>query len=118
MAKRKLSRSIQNTVKNIKRLRDVDEIVAPFSEYEYIERANLAGMEMGEGIAEIDLHAPDELYDEILKEIVGEEIRGKDHLFNLCKNSLMQKRNMIKLPSAYKWLNKQATASLHQAYRI
>src|SRR5699024_3572088 len=61
--------AIQTTVKNIKRLRDVDHIVNDFAEYEYIDQANLAGMEMGDGVAEIDLHAPDALYDQILKEI-------------------------------------------------
>ena len=55
-------------------------------------RADLAGIEMGQGVAEIDLYAPDELYDQILKEIVGVEIRGKDHLLEVnagfcsCKN--------------------------------
>src|SRR5699024_7080268 len=72
--------AIASTVKNIKSLRDVDHIVNEFRDYDYIDNANIAGMEMGEGIAEIDLHAPEYLYDEVLKEIVGEEIRGKDHL--------------------------------------
>ena len=92
--------AIQTTVKNIKRLRDVDEIVATFSEYDYIDQANLAGMEMGEGIAEIDLHAPPELYDEILKEIVGEEIRGKDHLLELMQEFTHAKREYDQVASA------------------
>src|SRR5699024_792125 len=78
--------AIQSTVKNIRRLRDVDHIVGDFADYDYIDRANIAGMEMGDGIAEIDLHAPDYLYDEVLKEIVGEEIRGKDHLLELMQD--------------------------------
>ncbi|NRK74471.1 stage IV sporulation protein A, partial [Salmonella enterica subsp. enterica serovar Typhi] len=69
--------AVKETVKDIKRLRDVDRVVSQFSEYEFIENAGLAGIEMGQGIAEIDLFAPDELYDDILKEIVGVEIRGK-----------------------------------------
>ncbi|MFD1038693.1 stage IV sporulation protein A [Virgibacillus byunsanensis] len=77
--------AIQDTVKNIRRLRDVDHIIGDFAEYDYINNANLAGMEMGDGVAEIDLHAPDYLYDQILKEIVGEEIRGKDHLLELMQ---------------------------------
>ncbi|MBP2077851.1 stage IV sporulation protein A [Oceanobacillus polygoni] len=84
--------AIQTTVKDIRRLRDVDHIVGNFSEYEYIDKANLAGMEMGEGVAEIDLHAPDQLYDQILKEIVGEEIRGKDHLLELMQDFSHAKR--------------------------
>lgn len=84
--------AIQTTVKDIKRLRDVDSIVGNFSSYEYIDKANLSGMEMGEGVAEIDLHAPDHLYDQILKEIVGEEIRGKDHLLELMQDLSHAKR--------------------------
>src|SRR5699024_2222530 len=49
--KRNYEEAIQTTVKNIKRLRDVDNIIGEFSEYEYIDQARLAGMEMGEGVA-------------------------------------------------------------------
>ncbi|PFA87389.1 stage IV sporulation protein A [Bacillus cereus] len=75
--------AVQKTVKDIKRLRDVDRVVWQFSQYEFIDRASLAGIDMGQGVAEIDLYAPDELYDQILKEVVGVEIRGKDHLLKL-----------------------------------
>ncbi|MBU5265410.1 stage IV sporulation protein A [Virgibacillus proomii] len=92
--------AIQDTVKNIKRLRDVDQIVGDFSHYEYIDQAKLAGMEMGEGIAEIDLHAPDHLYDEVLKEIVGEEIRGKDHLLELMQDFAYAKREYDQVAGA------------------
>jgi stage IV sporulation protein A len=78
--------AVKETVKDIKRLRDVDRVVHYFSEFDHIERAGLAGIDMGQGIAEIDLYAPDELYDEVLKEIVGVEIRGKDHLLELMQD--------------------------------
>ncbi|MUK87264.1 stage IV sporulation protein A [Ornithinibacillus sp. L9] len=94
--------AIQSTVKDIKRLRDVDQIVGHFADYDYIDKANLAGMEMGEGIAEIDLHAPDYLYDQILKEIVGEEIRGKDHLLELMQDFAHAKREYDQVASALK----------------
>ncbi|MFC4022935.1 stage IV sporulation protein A [Oceanobacillus longus] len=92
--------AIQTTVKDIKRLRDVDQIVGNFTEYEYIDKANLAGMEMGDGVAEIDLHAPDYLYDQILKEIVGEEIRGKDHLLELMQDFAFAKREYDQVSGA------------------
>jgi stage IV sporulation protein A len=78
--------AVKETVKDIKRLRDVDRVVGHFNEFEFIDRAALAGIEMGQGVAEIDLYAPDELYDDILKEIVGVEIRGKDHLLSLMQD--------------------------------
>ena len=92
--------AIQSTVQNIKRLRDVDQIVGEFTEFEYIERANIAGMEMGDGIAEIDLHAPDQLYDQILKEIVGEEVRGKEHLLELMQDFSYAKREYDQIAGA------------------
>lgn len=92
--------AIQSTVQNIKRLRDVDQIVGEFTAFEYIERANIAGMEMGEGIAEIDLHAPDHLYDQILKEIVGEEVRGKEHLLELMQDFSYAKREYDQISGA------------------
>lgn len=92
--------AIGDTVKDIKRLRDVDRVVGQFAEYDYIDRAQLAGMEMGEGIAEIDLHAPDYLYDQVLKEIVGEEIRGKDHLLQLMQDFAHAKREYDQVSEA------------------
>ena len=78
--------AVKDTVKDIKRLRDVDRVVGQFSEYDFINKASLAGIEMGQGIAEIDLYAPDDLYDQILKEVVGVEIRGRDHLLQLMQD--------------------------------
>ncbi|MBO8154947.1 MAG: stage IV sporulation protein A [Bacillaceae bacterium] len=98
----KYEESIQETVKDIRRLRDVDHVVGQFSEYDFVERAQLAGMEMGEGIAEIDLHAPDDLYDAVLKEIVGVEIRGKDHLLELMQELSEAKREYDQYAEALK----------------
>lgn len=84
--------SVRETVQDIRRLRDVDRVVGLFADYEFIDRAALAGMNMGQGIAEIDLYAPDELYDQILMEVVGVEIRGKDHLLQLMQDFTHAKR--------------------------
>lgn len=92
--------AIQETVKDIKRLRDVDRVVGYFDEYDHIEHAQIAGIEMGEGIAEIDLDAPSHLYDQVLKEIVGEEIRGKDHLLELMQDFSKAKREYDQISDA------------------
>ena len=84
--------SVRETVQDIRRLRDVDRVVGQFAEYDFIDRAALAGMNMGQGVAEIDLYAPDELYDKILMEVVGVEIRGKDHLLQIMQDFAHAKR--------------------------
>ncbi|GAB2692454.1 stage IV sporulation protein A [Paenibacillus thermoaerophilus] len=92
--------SVRDTVKDIRRLRDVDRVVGAFNEYDFIERAALAGMNMGQGVAEIDLHAPDELYDKVLMEVVGVEIRGKDHLLQLMQELTYAKREFDRFEEA------------------
>ncbi|MFB6465997.1 stage IV sporulation protein A [Cytobacillus sp. Hz8] len=94
--------AVKNTVKDIKRLRDVDRVVNQFTDYDFIENASLAGIEMGQGVAEIDLFAPDELYDDILKEIVGVEIRGKDHLLELMQDFSYAKQEYDQIADALK----------------
>jgi stage IV sporulation protein A len=94
--------AVRETVKDIKRLRDVDRVVGHFNDFEFIDRASLAGIEMGQGVAEIDLYAPDELYDEVLKEIVGVEIRGKDHLLSLMQDFAYAKAEYDQVSDALK----------------
>lgn len=94
--------AVKESVKDIKRLRDVDRVVQAFNEYEFIESASLAGIEMGQGVAEIDLEAPDELYDQVLKEIVGVEIRGKDHLLELMQDFAHAKSEYDQISDALK----------------
>lgn len=94
--------AVKETVKDIKRLRDVDRVVEHFNEFEFIDHAALAGIEMGQGVAEIDLHAPEELYDDILKEIVGVEIRGKDHLLALMQDFAHAKAEYDQVADALK----------------
>ncbi len=94
--------AIEETVKDIKRLRDVDHVIGQFDQFDYIQQASLAGIEMGEGVADIDLHAPDELYDQVLKEIVGEEIRGKDHLLQLMQEFTNAKKEYDQIEDALK----------------
>lgn len=94
--------AVRSTVKDIRRLRDVDRVVGYFGEFDFIEDAAISGIEMGTGIAEIDLKAPDHLYDQILKEVVGTEIRGKDHLLQLMQDFAIAKREYDQISQALK----------------
>jgi len=98
--RRSFEDSVRDTVKDIRRLRDVDRVVEQFVNYDFIDRAGLSGMNMGQGVAEIDLYAPDELYDRILMEVVGVEIRGKDHLLQLMMEFSHAKREYDRFADA------------------
>lgn len=92
--------SVRNTVEDIRRLRDIDRVVATFTDYDFISHAALSNMDMGQGIADIDLSAPDELYDQVLAEVVGVQIRGKDHLLQLMKDFTTAKKEYDKISDA------------------
>ncbi|WP_054949596.1 stage IV sporulation protein A [Numidum massiliense] len=94
--------SVRETVKDIRRLRDVNRVVDSFDTYDFIDRASLADMNMGQGVAEIDLYAPDELYDQILTEVVGVEIQGKDHLLQIMQDFSKAKKEYDKVGEALK----------------
>ncbi|WP_232696562.1 stage IV sporulation protein A [Brevibacillus daliensis] len=110
--------AVGETVKDIRRLRDVDRVVGFFNEYDFIERAALAGMDMGHGVAEIDLMAPDHLYDQILMEIVGEEISGKDHLLKIMQEFAHAKKEYDQVAEALHMVRSTgygiAAPSLHE----
>ncbi|ASJ57465.1 stage IV sporulation protein A [Brevibacillus formosus] len=110
--------AVRETVQDIRRLRDVDRVVGFFNDYDFIERASLAGMHMGQGIAEIDLYAPDELYDRILMEIVGVEINGKDHLLKIMQEFAHAKREFDQVAEALHMVRSTgygiAAPSLHE----
>ena len=92
--------SVRETIRDIRRLRDVDRVMEHFKQYEFISHAALAGVDMGQGVADIELSAPDDLYDRVLTEVVGVEIRGKDHLLKLMKDLTYAKREYDKVAEA------------------
>ena len=52
--------AVKETVKDIKRFEMSIELCTILVRFEFIDRAGLAGIEMGQGVAEIDLFAPDD----------------------------------------------------------
>lgn len=68
--RKQFQEAIQETVKDVRRLRDVDQVVGNFYDYDFVTDARLSGMEMGEGIAEVELHTSDELYDQVLRKLL------------------------------------------------
>lgn len=98
--KKNYAEAIESTVRNIKRLRDVSSIINEFTQFEYIEKAQISNVLMGEGIAEIDLHSPQSLYEQVLKEIVGEQITGKDHLLALMQEFTHAKKEYDQIAGA------------------
>lgn len=92
--------SVRTTIQDIRRIRDIDRVVAQFSDYEFVSGAGLSHMDMGQGIAVIELDAPDELYDRVLTEVVGVQITGRDQLLRMMKEFTYAKKEYDKVADA------------------
>lgn len=77
---------IRESVISIDRIRDVDKITTYFSNIEYIDKAYMSDIDTANGEVTINLSAPNELYGQILKEIINVDITSKADLLNLFQD--------------------------------
>ncbi|MDP9729848.1 stage IV sporulation protein A [Alicyclobacillus tolerans] len=98
--RRQFQDSVHETIQDIRRIRDIDRIVEQFSTYEVISYAALSHMDMGQGVAVIELSAPDELYDRVLTEVVGVQITGRDQLLKMMRDFVHAKKEYDKVAEA------------------
>lgn len=82
---------VAETVRNIRRLRDVDGAVADLAGYEFIDSATLENMEMGTGVATVGLQAAENLYWKVIEEITGFPVAGKHDLLRQMKDLVQAK---------------------------
>ena len=78
--KQSLNSSIEESMKAITKPREVEGIVDILNENEYVEKANLATVDTGKGVAVVDLEVKSGLYNQVLKEIIGQDITDKAQL--------------------------------------
>ncbi|GAB6875653.1 stage IV sporulation protein A [Thermaerobacter litoralis] len=83
--RRHYAEAIQATVQNVERLRDVERAIDQLGEYQHIEKVELQELDLGTGVATVDVTVPEELFWQVLGEISGMEIRGKETLVRLIR---------------------------------
>ncbi len=91
---------IKENVIRVNRLRDIDGMVEGLSVYDIVESIQLKEMSLGTGKAVIDIQAPDTLFEKILSEICGIEIKDQADLLQTLKVSVLAKREYDKLAEA------------------
>lgn len=90
---------IKESVIPINKIRDVDTICDSFKDSDYITKAYLSDVDPSSGEIIINLESSDELYNEILNEIIGTEIKSKVDLLKLFQefNEAKNEYNQIKV---------------------
>ncbi len=76
---------IRESVVEVDKLRDIETINKHFTDCEYIEKSYISEVDTGSGIVTISLKAPKELYNTVLNEIIGVEIKNKTDLLKLMQ---------------------------------
>ncbi|MBE3588710.1 MAG: stage IV sporulation protein A [Thermoanaerobacteraceae bacterium] len=92
--------TVRETIQNVRRLRDVHGAVENLADCDFIQSVNLTRMDMGTGVAAIEITSPQELYYRVLSEESGLPIEGDHDLFRLVKELAVAKREYDKVARA------------------
>ena len=92
--------TLKQSIAEIGKLRDVDNIVQGFSELEFLEDTEVDNVELGEGVISIDLTAKQDLFYNVLEEKSGFKIDGDHQLLNLVTKLSRVKNEYDKIESA------------------
>lgn len=100
--KREYISKIRESVIEVDKLRDVEKIIEPFNTCEYIQKSYISDVDSSTGNVTITLEAPGELYNQVLKEIIGIDIRSKADLLSLLQSYDEAKAEYDQIKSALK----------------
>lgn len=98
--RQKFEEAIRQTVQGVRRLRDIDNAVEKLGTFEFVGGVNLSEMNMGNGIATVDMDAEEGMFYQILQEVSGFEIEGEHTLLRLMRDLSYAKKEFEKVASA------------------
>lgn len=78
--------SVRDTFKSISKLREVKSVISGFDSYDFIKKATVEKINLGEGNVLVDISTADGLLYRILSEESGLEIEGEHRLVSLIKD--------------------------------
>lgn len=90
--RKKFEDAVRETLEGIRRLRDIESAIGRLGSYDFVQDVVLRSMDMGTGVAAIDMDAGETLYFQVLEEISGLTIDGKHGLLTLMKELAAAKR--------------------------
>lgn len=93
---------IRESVIEIDKLKDIETITAHFEGSEYISKAYLSEVDTSTGIVTVTLQAPQGLYNQVLKDIIGIDINSKAQLLTIFQEYTEAKQEYDQIKSALK----------------
>jgi stage IV sporulation protein A len=93
---------IRESIVNVQKLKDVDDITKHFEDSEYISKAYVSNLDTATGIVTINLESEESLYNDTLKEIMGETILSKASLLKIFTSYKDNEEELSSIKNALK----------------
>lgn len=93
---------IRDSVIEINKLKDIDNITVGFKDCEFIEKSYISNVDTSLGEVTIQLDAPGGLYNQILNDIIGTDISSKANLLSMFQELNEAKKEYDQVKSALK----------------
>lgn len=94
------NQAIRDNVENVFKVRDIDNVINGLNDLEIVEIAQLKDMNLGTGHALIDVSSPDELYNQVLSEICGQDVSSRADMIRIMKDFSIAKKEYDKIADA------------------
>lgn len=98
--RQKFDGAVHDVVQYVRRLRDIDRAIDDLSGYDFVADVILHDMDLGSGIAVIEMTARSELFYQVLEELTGFTVSGEHHVLRLMRDLSVAKREHDKIASA------------------
>ena len=93
---------IRNSTLEIKKLKDVDNLITYFENSKYINKAYISKLDSGTGTVVVNLDSSDELYNATLQEFIGSEVTTKASMLKVFASYKDNKNELDGIKSALK----------------
>jgi stage IV sporulation protein A len=98
--RKKFETSVYEIISKVRRLRDIDEAMETLSKLDIIGEVILEDMDMGTGVASLEMTSKEGLFYEAINEATGLQIEGEHDIFRLLKELSSVKSEYDKVAEA------------------
>ncbi|MGE5371410.1 MAG: stage IV sporulation protein A [Solirubrobacterales bacterium] len=96
----KIEGAIREILEDVKKVRDIDMAMERLSEIEYVSYVTVEEMNLGTGVASIELAVPEEIYYSTLSDISGFIVNGNHDVLRLMRELSIAKKEYDKVSQA------------------
>ena len=93
---------IRESIVNVEKIKDTDGIIKYYEDSEYINKAYISNLDASTGVVTLNLESSDELYNKVLKDIMGEFVATKSSLLKIFTSYKETKEEFDSIKSALK----------------